>query len=70
MRAAIYTLARWEAAARLCLVPLALRREAEENAAEVYRVAALGRAHAARLAREGVQAVRGTDGRLERCGIL
>lgn len=69
MTAHHYAVAEWEPG-RVRLVPLALMAEARECAHTLAVVVAVSRRHALRLYLEGVEAIRGADGRLERFGVL
>ena len=70
MTAQHFLVAHWpgERTARVCSA--ALYREAQEFARAWGVVAAFSKAHAAQLYRDGAWAIRGTDGRLERCGVV
>lgn len=70
MTAHTYLLARWSEGEALRPVDPALKDEAL-TLAEVWAVvAAVSRRHAMRLYLEGVEGIRGADGRLERYGVL
>lgn len=70
MTAQHFLVAKWpgERTARVCSAHLC--HEAREVARVWGVVAAFSKAHARQLFVDGVEGVRGTDGRLERCGVL
>ena len=72
MRVHVYALAHWPDDRRATprVVPPALYREAQDSADILALVVAVSKAHAMRLWHEGAEAVRGADGKLERCGVL
>ena len=65
-----YVVAKWPGEHRAQIADAALLHEAKECASSWALVCAVSRAHALRLWREGTNAVRGVDGRMERCGIV
>jgi hypothetical protein len=64
-----YVIARWPGDRRPSIVAPALVPEAREGSLAWGIVWAFTRKHALRLWTEGTEAVRGVDGRLERCGV-
>ena len=70
MNARTYCLARFPGQGAIRPVPMLAVAEAQESADFWAVVKAATLAHAMRLLLEGQEAVRGADGRLERCGIV
>jgi hypothetical protein len=64
-----YVIARWPGDSRPRVIPPALVHEAKEKAIAWGMVWAFTRSHALRLWMDGTEAVRGVDGRIERCGV-